>query len=432
MSVPKRRTSPRVTTLDLFSGIGGITLALSGLAHPVAYCDVDLASRAVLTRRMETGDLPRAPICTNVETLNTAWLRGAGVSNVGPDIIMGGFPCVGFSQLGLRKAFSDKGSGLFSHIVRLADELRTAALFLENVPGVLKMGMHDVVHELSVLRGYDPTWCVLAASDVGAPHVRKRWFCLATLPSRSGPLMRKLTAAMAQTSVKSMYKSYARRWASRGEGVTRMVVLDVDNPGCTTKKRAHSPGSLKQVSAITRQLELVGNSVVPNAVRAAFTYLLRDVSTRATVATVTAYARQHREKTQPLQRGEGNNSNWPTHGHFIASTRQLFSDDAGPDVRRRSPYLSLIIDPTKYSGHVSPTPFKSSPTVVGSRSVNIWPTPRWSNPRPSCRVTERTMRDLPTLIRFERDTPNDVRKGHFAPDFLEWMMGYPIGWTGLA
>jgi DNA (cytosine-5)-methyltransferase 1 len=29
-------------------------------------------------------------------------------------------------------------------------------------------------------RGYDCRWDVVSAAEVGAPHLRKRWFCLAT------------------------------------------------------------------------------------------------------------------------------------------------------------------------------------------------------------------------------------------------------------
>ena len=49
-------------SLDLFSGIGGITHALRGIAEPVAYCDIEPNSRAVLEANMRRGNLPRAPI----------------------------------------------------------------------------------------------------------------------------------------------------------------------------------------------------------------------------------------------------------------------------------------------------------------------------------------------------------------------------------
>jgi hypothetical protein len=58
----------------------------------------------------------------------------------------------------------------------------------------------------------------------------------------------------------------------------------------------------------------------------------------------------------------------------------------------------------------------------------------WSTPRHSSHtsnvITTRTCRDLPTQVRFERKTPDHLRRGVLNPEFVEWMMGYPKGYTG--
>ena len=56
-------------------------------------------------------------------------------------------------------------------------------LFLENVQGVLKHAMSVISRDLHS-RGYVVAWSVVGASDVGAPHIRKRWFCLAEPAAR--------------------------------------------------------------------------------------------------------------------------------------------------------------------------------------------------------------------------------------------------------
>lgn len=48
--------------LDLFSGIGGITLALKEFVKTVAYCEIDPYCQSVLLSRMQEGNLPKAPI----------------------------------------------------------------------------------------------------------------------------------------------------------------------------------------------------------------------------------------------------------------------------------------------------------------------------------------------------------------------------------
>lgn len=47
--------------LSLFSGIGGLDLALSEWARPIAYCECDRYAQAVLLSRMADGRLDRAP-----------------------------------------------------------------------------------------------------------------------------------------------------------------------------------------------------------------------------------------------------------------------------------------------------------------------------------------------------------------------------------
>jgi hypothetical protein len=42
-------------------------------------------------------------------------------------------------------------------------------------------------------------------------------------------------------------------------------------------------------------------------------------------------------------------------------------------------------------------------------------------------MTQRSIHTLATQVRFERKTKN--REGVLAPRFVEWMMGYPLGFT---
>lgn len=156
--------------LDLFSGIGGIGLALAPWVRPIAYCEIDPYARAVLLSRMADGSIANAPIWDDVCTL-----RGSDLPSV--DIIFGGFPCQDLSLAGARAGLDGKRSGLFFQIMRLVDEVQPSFIFLENVPGV-RQHANRVFAELAA-RGFDARWLHLAASDVGAPHKRERWWCLA-------------------------------------------------------------------------------------------------------------------------------------------------------------------------------------------------------------------------------------------------------------
>jgi DNA (cytosine-5)-methyltransferase 1 len=157
--------------LDLFSGIGGITLALSPWVRPIAYCEKDEYAQSVLLSRMAKGDLPLAPIWDDVQTLTGKMLPSV-------DIIYGGFPCQDISVAGLGVGLEGKRSGLFFEIVRLAEEARPFFIFLENVPAIRTRGLDSVGKELARI-GYDCRWDNVSAEEVGAPHLRQRWFLLA-------------------------------------------------------------------------------------------------------------------------------------------------------------------------------------------------------------------------------------------------------------
>lgn len=162
--------------LDLFSGIGGITLALEPWSRPVAYCENDPYGQAVLLSRMRDGRIPTAPIWGDVQTLSGAELSAACPGGI--DLIYGGFPCQDISCAGNGAGLAGKRSGLVFEIFRLIDEIRPAFVFLENVPAIRTRGAETVGKELA-RRGYDCRWTTISAAEVGAPHLRNRWWLLA-------------------------------------------------------------------------------------------------------------------------------------------------------------------------------------------------------------------------------------------------------------
>lgn len=166
MDIPKR-----LSGLSLFSGIGGIDLALREWVQSVAYCEIDPFCQSVLLQRMQEGYLPQAPIWSDVKTLPFNELPKI-------DIIYGGFPCQDISCAGLGKGLAGERSGLFYEIMRLAAEIKPSFLFLENVPAITTRGGLDVVKTIAEM-GYDCRWCVISAASVGSLHRRERWFLLA-------------------------------------------------------------------------------------------------------------------------------------------------------------------------------------------------------------------------------------------------------------
>ena len=167
--------------LDLFSGIGGFTLASQwvGGYMTLAFCEIEDYCRKVLSQ-----NFPNIPIFTDVRELHpTDVIPRDGVIH----LITAGFPCQDLSVAGNQAGIEADRSGLFFQILRLSDEFYAysrvrPSLLLENVPNLLTGNGGDwartVFSELAI-RGYRCEWKIISASDVGAPHLRKRWWCLA-------------------------------------------------------------------------------------------------------------------------------------------------------------------------------------------------------------------------------------------------------------
>ena len=148
-------------------------MALRPWVRPIAYCEIDTYCQGVLLSRMSGRELPVAPIWDDVQTL-----KGAYFKSDRPDIIYGGYPCQDISVAGTGAGLDGDRSRLFFEIVRLVGELRPRFVFLENVPAITTRGGVRVISEFARL-GYDCRWTIVSAAEMGAPHIRKRWFLLA-------------------------------------------------------------------------------------------------------------------------------------------------------------------------------------------------------------------------------------------------------------
>ena len=153
--------------VSLFSGIGGFDLALERLGHTtIAYSEVDPWACSVMAVRF-----PEARPLGDITTIDWSQLER-------PDILCGGFPCQDLSVAGNRAGLDGARSGLWGEYVRAIRDLRPRLVIVENVPGLLTLGMGRVLGDLAAL-GYDAEWQVLSAADVGAPHRRERVWIVA-------------------------------------------------------------------------------------------------------------------------------------------------------------------------------------------------------------------------------------------------------------
>ena len=162
------------TVISFCSGYGGIErgLDLIGVEHRViAYCEIEAYAIANLLAKMEAGLLVPAPVYTSLATFPAHLFRDA------VDIIVGGYPCQPFSTAGKREGEEDSRH-LWPTIRRHTQAIRPSRVFFENVEGHISLGLSSVISDLEE-DGYRSAWGIFSASEVGAPHQRKRVYIMA-------------------------------------------------------------------------------------------------------------------------------------------------------------------------------------------------------------------------------------------------------------
>ena len=164
-------------TLDLFSGIGGFALSLeaTGFFETTCFVEQEPYCQAVLRHHW-----PRTPILGDIKNVTRPDLPDPN-----PDLICGGFPCQPYSQAGLQKGKADPRH-LWPEMFRLIRECRPSWVIGENVIGITKLGLDEVLNDLEN-EGYATRTFNIPACATGAPHLRQRLWIIAHADSESEP-----------------------------------------------------------------------------------------------------------------------------------------------------------------------------------------------------------------------------------------------------
>lgn len=167
-------TTETTSCLEWCAGYGGISLGLKRAIpslRTIAFGEIEAFACANLVAKMEAGLLDPAPIWTDIKTFPCEEFRDR------VDILVAGYPCQPFSAAGKRLGTEDPRH-LWPYIQRSISIIRPRLCFFENVEGHISLGLSTVISDLEEL-GYKVSWGIFSASEVGAPHQRKRVFILA-------------------------------------------------------------------------------------------------------------------------------------------------------------------------------------------------------------------------------------------------------------
>jgi len=152
--------------VSLFSGAGGFDLGLIKTGHNIIWAnDIDIDS--VETYRHNLGS---HIVCDDIANISSNDIPNC-------DIVIGGFPCQGFSQANLRRTTSDARNKLYIHFVRIIKDKNPKYFLAENVRGILSLDHGEVIR--SIIRafqscGYRVEYRLFNMADYGVPQTRRR------------------------------------------------------------------------------------------------------------------------------------------------------------------------------------------------------------------------------------------------------------------
>jgi DNA (cytosine-5)-methyltransferase 1 len=152
---------------SLFSGCGGLDLGFIKSGFDVVWAN-DFFKEAVETYKLNIGNHIILGDITKISSEDIP-------DNF--DILLGGFPCQGFSVANNKRSMEDERNFLYKELLRLIKDKKPKFFVGENVKGILSMQkgkvIEMIINDFKSL-GYDVDYKLLKASDYGVPQNRER------------------------------------------------------------------------------------------------------------------------------------------------------------------------------------------------------------------------------------------------------------------
>lgn len=161
--------------VSLFSGAGGMDLGFINAGFEVVWAN-DVLDEAVNSYRKNIG---KHMISGDITKISSDEIPD------NPDVVIGGFPCQGFSVANNRRSTEDKRNFLYKEMLRIVADKKPKFFVAENVKGLLSLANGDVFKmiksdfenlrdEKGNLIGYKVEARILNAAEYGVPQARER------------------------------------------------------------------------------------------------------------------------------------------------------------------------------------------------------------------------------------------------------------------
>lgn len=152
--------------VSLFSGAGGLDLGLIQAGHEIIWAN-DFDPDAVATYRANIGkEIVLGDICR---------VRSSSIPDC--DVVVGGFPCQGFSQANMLRFAEDERNRLYLEFLRIVRDKQPLYFLAENVRGILSLAGGLAIQKIEsdfAAAGYRVSKRLFNVADYGVPQMRKR------------------------------------------------------------------------------------------------------------------------------------------------------------------------------------------------------------------------------------------------------------------
>ena len=152
--------------ISLFSGAGGLDLGLIQAGNTVVWAN-DIDASAVETYKHNIGN-----------HIVLGDIKGIDINTI-PDaeVVVGGFPCQGFSQANRFRIIDDERNFLYRFFYEVIKKKQPKFFIAENVKGILSLGKGEAIKQILSdfeKAGYNTDLHLVNMADYGVPETRQR------------------------------------------------------------------------------------------------------------------------------------------------------------------------------------------------------------------------------------------------------------------
>lgn len=152
--------------ISLFSGAGGLDLGLIQAGNEIIWAN-DIDQNAVSTYKKNIGS---HIICDDIRNIELANLPDA-------DVVVGGFPCQGFSLANRFRMLDDERNQLYRFFYNVIKKKKPKFFIAENVKGILSLGKGEAIKQIISdfeKAGYYTELHLVNMANYGVPETRQR------------------------------------------------------------------------------------------------------------------------------------------------------------------------------------------------------------------------------------------------------------------